>query len=200
MAFAGPSEQDVPLTPFHRTYFNFGNGQVDYGFQEPGQDSQSDEIIRAYHAVLPEGQLAGSKKDFMPVFSGVNQEAIEQRPILQSLGKLQNTLWLGGVTELADEMKIDPRQSLMSGSNIPGNMIESAGQLATALDTMGYHHNTNGLNTANPYGQRLPFSKTLAGGEVAMSPEFYSSMTYMSEEPLVSSDGYQYTDATLMNQ
>jgi hypothetical protein len=53
-------------------------------------------------------KLAGTKTELMPVLSGVNQEAVEQRPILQSLAKLKNTLNLGGLTELPDSLTIDP--------------------------------------------------------------------------------------------
>ena len=202
-SFASPAEQDVPLTPFHKTYPNFGVGKVDYGFQEPGADKASEEIIRAYHAVLPEGQLAGTKKELMPVFSGVNQEAVEQRPILQSLGKIKNTLYLGGVTELPDELRIDPRQSLISGSNVPTGVVQTAGELASALDTLGFYKGANGLNTGDPYGQPLGPTRTLAGGAPQMSPAFYGYDTYMSDEPLVfGSQGYEYTsnDPSIISQ
>ena len=202
-SFTSPEEQSVPLTPFHKTYPNFGDGKVDYGFQEPGADKASEEIIRAYHAVLPEGQLAGTKKELMPVFSGINQEAVEQRPILQSLGKIKNTLYLGGVTELPDELRIDPRQSLLSGSNIPTGVEQTAGELASALDTLGFYKGANGLNTGDPYGAPLQGSRTLSGGAPQMSPHFYGYDTYMSEEPLVfGSSGYEYTsnEPAIMNQ
>ena len=194
MAFSSPSEQDVPLTPFHYVYPNFGVGKVDYGFQEPGADSMSDEIIRAYHAVLPEGQLAGAKKELMPVFSGINQEAIEQRPILQSLGKLKNTLYIGGVTTLPDDMAQDPRQALLSGSNIPANIVQSAGELASAFDTLGYYQ-TDGLRSGNPYGQALPATQMLNGTSQTMDASFYRHMNYMSDEPatFAASGGYEYT-------
>jgi hypothetical protein len=194
MAFSSASMQDVPLTPFHRTYPNFGQGHVDYGFQEPGADRMSDEIIRAYHAVLPQGQLAGAKKDLMPVFSGINQEAIEQRPILQSLGKLKNTLWLGGVTELPDQIRIDPRQALHSGSNVPADIVQSAGELASAFDSLKFYE-TDSLSTSNPYGAPLPNSTTLAGGSAGkMDPQFYSHLNYASDEPLTfAGQGHEYT-------
>lgn len=193
-AFIGPQEQDVPLTPFHKTYPNFGVGKVDYGFQEPGADTASEEIIRAYHAVLPEGQLAGAKKELMPVFSGINQEAVEQRPILQSLAKTKKTLYLGGVTELPDELRIDPRQALLAGSNVPEDLVQSAGELASALDTLGYHQ-VNSLHTGNPYGTPLYHTKVLAGDRTTMSPKFYEHITYASDEPLVFSaaNGFEYT-------
>lgn len=203
MAFASPAEQDVPLTPFHKTYPNFGVGKVDYGFQEPGADKASEEIIRAYHAVLPEGQLAGTKKELMPVFSGINQEAVEQRPILQSLGKVKSTLYLGGVTELPDELRIDPRQGLLSGSNIPSGVEQTAGELASALDTLGFYKGANGLNTGDPYGAPLTGSRTLAGAAPQMSPSFYGYDTYASDEPLVfGGSGYEYTstDPTILSQ
>jgi hypothetical protein len=176
---------------------------VDYGFQEPGADKASEEIIRAYHAVLPEGQLAGTKKELMPVFSGVNQEAVEQRPILQSLGKDKNTLYLGGVVQLPDELKISPQQSLLSGSNVPTGVVQTAGELASALDTLGFYKGANGLNTGDPYGQPLGPTRTLSGGAPQMSPSFYGYDTYMSDEPLVfGSQGYEWTsnDPAIMNQ
>jgi hypothetical protein len=192
LAFSSPAEQDVPLTPFHYTYPNFGVGKVDYGWSEPGSDTASDEIIRAYHAVLPEGQLAGAKKELMPVFSGVNQEAIEQRPILQSMGKMKNTLYLGGVTVLPDELTIDPRQALLAGSNVPADLVQSAGELASAFDTLGWNP-SNG--SGNPFGQPLPYSQTLAGGQPQpFDPSFYGYMTYASEEPVTfASSGYEYS-------
>lgn len=193
-AFASPAEQNLPLTPFHKTYPNFGTGTVDYGFQEPGADAASEEIIRAYHAVLPEGQLAGSKKELMPVFSGINQEAVEQRPILQSLGKNKNTLYLGGVVELPDELRIDPRTSLLAGSNIPTGVEQTAGELASALDTLGFYRGANGLETGDPYGAPLPPTKTIAGGAPQVNPTFYERDTYMSDEPLVfGGSGYSMT-------
>lgn len=202
-SFTSPAEQDLPLTPFHKTYPNFGTGTVDYGFQEPGADTASEEIIRAYHAVLPEGQLAGSKKELMPVFSGINQEAVEQRPILQSLGKIKNTLWLGGVTELPDELRIDPRTSLLSGSNIPTGVEQTAGELASALDTLGYYKGANGLTTGDPYGAPLPPTKTISGTAPMVNPDFYERDTYMSDEPLVfGGSGYAFTsnDPAIIDQ
>lgn len=196
MAFSSPAEQDVPLTPFHYVYPNFGSGKVDYGFNEPGNDTASDEIIRAYHAVLPEGQLAGAKKELMPVFSGVNQQAIEQRPILQSLGKIKNTLYLGGVSTLPDELTIDPRQALLSGSNIPADLVQTAGELASAFDSLGYYK-TDGLRSGNPFGQPMPYSQTLAGGQPPMmDPSFYGHMNYMAEEPVTfAGHGYEYSSS-----
>lgn len=193
LAFSSPMDQDLPLTPFARTYPNFGSGKVDYGFNEPGADSMSDEIIRAYHAVLPEGQLAGAKKELMPVFSGINQEAIDQRPILQSLGKLKNTLYLGGVTTLPDELTQDPRQALLSGSNIPADLVQTAGELASAFETLGYYE-TDGLRSGNPFGAPMPHTNTMAGGPQAMDPNFYSHLTYAANEPMTfASSGYEYT-------
>jgi hypothetical protein len=192
-----PAQQDVPLTPFHKTYPNFGVGQVDYGFQDPGADQQSSDIIRAYHAVLPEGQLAGTKKELMPVFSGVNQEAVEQRPILQSLAKQKKTLYLGGLTELPDWLKIDPREALRSGSNIPADLVQTAGELASALDSLHYAP-ADGLHTSNPYGGALPNSKTLAPSDSHMPKGFYNYLTSETQEPLLFDQGsaiYDYTSA-----
>lgn len=198
-AYSDPTTQDVPLTPFHYTYPNFGTGKVDYGFQEPGADQASADIIRAYHAVLPAGQLAGTKKELMPVFSGVNQEAVEQRPILQSLGKQRNTLYLGGVVNLPDQLAIDPRQSLLSGSNIPTGVEQTAGELASALDTLGFYKGGQGADNANittPYGLPLGPSQTLSGAGVApqSGDSLYGFDRYTSGEPLVfGGSGYEYT-------
>lgn len=192
-AYVEPAEQDVPLTPFHKTYPNFAVGKVDYGFQDPGADQASADVIRAYHAVLPEGQLAGTKQELMPVFSGVNQEAVEQRPILQSLGKTKNTLYLGGMTELPDDLRIDPREALKSGSNIPADLVQTAGELASALETLGYHP-ADGLHTGNPYGASLPNSRTLAATHTKMPDGFYDFVNTSAHEPLIFEGGiYDYT-------
>lgn len=189
-SFTNPATTDVPLTPFHYVYPNFGTstGEVDYGFAEPGQDDMSNSIIEAYNAVLPEGELAGTKKDLMPVFSGVNQQAVEQRPMLQSLGKMKNTLYLGGATVLPDELQISPLHPLMAGSNTPANIVQTAGELSSALGYLSYQ-GADGLSSGNPYGAQLPSSQTLAGGVAPkMNPEFYSYMTTTSNEPLTFSD------------
>lgn len=168
------SVDDVPLTPFHKTYPNFGNGNVDYGFSEPGDGANSEDIIKAYHAILPQGQLAGTKSELMPVFSGINQAAVEQRPILQSLGKQKNTLYLGGFTELPDDLTIDPRQALNTGSNAPADIIQSGGELVSALNILGYS-GADGLNTGNPYGKHLAKSKTLRSTNTQVPAGFYNS-------------------------
>ena len=184
-AFVTREANDVPLTPFHKTYPNFGSGTVDYGFAEPGADAASADILRAYHAILPEGQLAGTKKELMPVFSGVNQEAVEQRPILQSLAKQKNTLYLGGLTELPDDLRIDPREALLSGSNIPADLVQTAGELASALDTLGYNADASDLRSSNPWGPRAPDSRMLAQPDVSMPPDFYDPTAEGATEPLL---------------
>lgn len=183
-ASQGIAVDDVPVTPFHRQYPNFGAGEVDYGFNEPGADSMSEEIIRAYRAVLPEGQLAGAKKELMPVFSGVNQEAVEQRPILQSLGKIKNTLYLGGVTELPDDLRIDPREALMADGSIPADIVQTSGELASALGALGYFPG-DPLQSGSVYGQRLPKSRTLAPNNETVPEGFYNHLTTSTTEPLV---------------
>lgn len=185
-AFVTAEAQDVPLTPFSKTYPNFGDGEVDYGFNEPGQDSMSNDIIKAYHAILPQGQLAGTKQELMPVFSGISQEAVEQRPMLQSLAKQRNTLYLGGLTELPDDLKIDPRIALLAGSNIPADLVQTSGELASALDTLGWQGADDGLTSSNPYGPRLTPSRTLDGKEGQNPPaNFYSPTDINAPEPLL---------------
>lgn len=184
-AFATAGRDDLPVTPFHRTHPNFGNGHVEYGFNEPGTDAMSNDIIRAYAAVLPEGNLAGAKKDLMPVFSGISHEAVEVRPIMQSLGKNKNTLWLGGVVELPDELRVDPRQSLLATSNIPTGVEQTAGELASALDTLGFAGSTNKLASTSPYGRPLQATRTLAGTKPVVAPDFYADNDFASWEPLV---------------
>jgi hypothetical protein len=184
-AFVISEAQDVPLTPFSKTYPNFGNGQVDYGFNEPGQDSMSNDIIKAYHAILPEGQLAGTKQELMPVFSGINQEAIEQRPMLQSLAKQKNTLYLGGLTELPPDLQIDPRIALLAGSNIPADLVQTSGELASALDTLGWHGADDGLTTSDPYGPRLEASRMLSGDRGTAPANFYTPLETDASEPLL---------------
>lgn len=192
-AFSEPAVEDVPLTPFSKTYYNFGDGQVDYGFNEPGSDQANDDIIRAFRAVLPEGQLAGTKKELMPIFSGINQEAVEQRPILQSLGKQKNTLYLGGLTELPDELRISPSDALMSGSNIPAAIVQTAGELSSALQMLGWQGSD--IHSGNPYGARLKNSKMLANASTeAMPASFYNYINSDAREPLLFSDSiYQYS-------
>jgi hypothetical protein len=184
-AFVTRDPMDVPLTPFSKQYPNFGSGQVDYGFDEPGAAEASLDILRAYHAILPEGQLAGTKKELMPVFSGVNQEAVEQRPILQSLGKQKNTLYLGGLTELPDDLCIDPREALLSGSNIPADLVQTAGELASALDTLGWNGDTSSLQSSDPWGPRMPNSRMLADPGVQMPRDFYDPTNESASEPLL---------------
>lgn len=181
-----PAGNQVPLTPFAKVYPNFGDGHVKYSwYNEPGMDKASEDIIRAFNAILPEGQLAGTKKELQPVFSGINQEAVEQRPIAQSLASQRNQLLLGGLTEYPDDLRIDPREALKSGSNIPaGNLIQTAGELASALDTLGYHA-VNGLNTGNPYGPELGPTRTLQETHTKMPKDFYDYLLSSAEEPLL---------------
>ncbi len=194
-SFSEPAVRDVPITPFSKTYYNFGDGQVDYGFYEPGSDQASEDIIRAFRAVLPEGQLAGTKKELMPIFSGINQEAVEQRPILQSLGKQKNTLYLGGLTELPDELRISPSDALMSGSNIPAALVQTAGELSSALQMLGWQGSD--AQSGNPYGARLPNSRMLANASSDGVPsDFYNYINSDAREPLLFSDNiYHYTSS-----
>lgn len=165
--------EDIPATPFHKVYPNFGDGAPDYGFSEPGQDSASSAVVRAFSAVLPEGQLAGTKRELMPVFSGINVEAVETRPILQSLGKQKNTLYLGGLTELPPELKINPMAALTSGSNIPADMVQSTGELRSALHAMGQNRADGGLSSGSAYGKALPRSQMMKDNAARMPRNFY---------------------------
>ena len=177
----------MPLTPFSKTYLNFAEsgGKVDYGFSEPGADAASEDIIRAFHAVLPEGQLAGTKKELMPVFSGIAQEAVEQRPMLQSLGKLKNTLYLGGLTELPDDLRISPEEALLAQSNIPGDLVQTGGELARALELLG-ENRENKLHTGNPYGRANRYSKMVGQNELPVIPDnFYDYLNTNAREPVV---------------
>ncbi len=181
-AYASTQVNDVPLTPFHYQYPNFGNGQVDYGFQEPGAESMDSAIVKGFNAVLP-SDLAGTKTELMPVFSSVNQLALEQRPLLQSLGYQKNTLWLGGSTTLPDSLTVSPLMALQAGSNIPVNLTQSAGELASALTYLSYT-NADGLSTGNPYGQHVPNNRMLDGTTTQpMNPQMYSWLTTESNEP-----------------
>ena len=69
---------------------------------------------------------------------------------------------------------------------------DSAGELASAFDTLGWNP-SNG--SGNPFGQPLPYSQTLAGGQPQpFDPSFYGYMTYASEEPVTfASSGYEYS-------
>ena len=191
-AYSTAEENDIPLTPFHKTYPNFGVGKPDYGYNEPGASAQSNAIIRAYHAVLPEGQLAGTKKELMSVFSSVNQEAVEQRPILQSLAKQKNTLYLGGLTSLPDDLTIDPRIALNSGSNIPADLVQSAGELASALASMQYNPDATGNPSGNPFGAPLPKSRTLKETNTQAPQGFYNHLSSNSREPLMFNGATSY--------
>lgn len=189
-SFTSPAVEDVPLTPFHIQYPNFGNGHVDYGFNDPGSATLSNDIIEAYRAVLPEGKLAGTKQDLMPVFSGIAQEAVEQRPMMQSLGRMKNTLWLGGATHLPDELTISPIHALMAGSNAEADIVQTPGELVSALQYLGYTGSDYGVNTSSAFGAHLPQSTTLAKGPAPkMSVDFYSRSTADSKEPLDFSKG-----------
>ena len=186
-SFTEAIPEDVPLTPFSKTYLNFAEsgGKVDYGFSEPGADAASEDIIRAFHAVLPEGQLAGTKKELMPVFSGIAQEAVEQRPMLQSLGKLKNTLYLGGLTELPDDLRISPEEALLAQSNIPGDLVQTGGELARALELLG-ENRENKLHTGNPYGRANRYSKMVGQNELPVIPDnFYDYLNTNAREPVV---------------
>lgn len=200
-AFTRPEASDVPAAPFAKVYPNFGSGEVTYNFMEGGgSDKASDDIIRAFSAILPEGELAGTKKELQPVFSGINVQAVEQRPIMQSLAKQKKTLLLGGLVDYPDDLKIDPREALLSGSNIPADLVQTAGELASALDTLGYSA-VDGLHTSNPYGPKLGPSSMLAGSQQPVPDNFYDYLRTSAREPLVYDQNiYQYADAEFVHQ
>lgn len=176
----GEQRDDLPLTPFSKQYPNFGAGQPDYGFSDVGTDEMSNEIIRAYSAVLPNGSsLAGAKEDLMPTFSGISALSVEARPIMQSLGKSKNTLYLGGLTELPDELKIDPRMALRAISSIPGDVIQSMGELRAALDEADYNPAAKGSN-----GARLGQNMMMAAASSEEPDGLYDYPNTESDEPL----------------
>ena len=194
-AYSEPAAASVPLTPFAKTYPNFGDGHVQYSWNEPGMDKASEDIIRAFNAILPEGQLAGTKAELQPVFSGINQEAVEQRPIMQSLAKQKHTLLLGGLTEYPDDLRIDPREALLSGSNVPADLVQTAGELASALDTLGYHA-VDGLHSGDPYGPQLAPSRMLQPTNEKIPKNFYDYLLQDAKEPLLFDQNiYEFTSS-----
>ncbi len=52
----------------------------------------------------------------------------------------------------ADDLCIDPREALLSGSNIPADLVQTAGELASALDTLGWNGDTSSLQSSDPWG------------------------------------------------
>ena len=174
----GKQKNDIPFAPFAYTYPNFGtsDGEPDYGFQEPGVTDLNQSILDQYSSMLPTARdNAGLVKDLQPIFSGTNVLALEQRPIVQYKGLLHNTLWRDGQTELPDDLRIDPKSALLAGSNIPTNMIETYGQLAAALDTIGYRGEPNYMDSTTGYGGVLPPSKIVGGNPPPMDPSWYSA-------------------------
>lgn len=127
----GVNPGDVPLMPYSATYFNFGNGSVDYGLANQTEPSAA-AIIASFAATLPDGGLAGIKSDLTPTFSSINQVALEERPMLQTRGKMGN--WYGITAHLPDDLRIDPREALLGGGgDIPANIPETTGELQAAL-------------------------------------------------------------------
>lgn len=182
----GKQKNDIPFAPFAFTYPNFGtaDGEPDYGFQEPGASDISEAILAQYSSMLPAARdNAGMVKDLQPIFSGTNVLALEQRPIVQSKGLLKGARWRTGQVELPDDLRIDPRSALLAGSNIPTHMVETYGQLASALDSMGFRGEPNYMDSTTGFGGVLPPSKIVGGNPAQMDPSWY---TYDPSTPLSS--------------
>lgn len=187
---------DLPIMPFMRTYPNFGNAQ---GVPDTRVDvnelaSKEAQMLAALHKSVPVDDFSGIKKDLMPIFSTENLVALENRPLLQSMGKRKGTRYLGGVAELPDDVAIDPRYALLAESNIPSNIPQTAGELNAALQIIGYRGNDS--FSRNPFGEKLKSVKTLGGSAPYMNPDLYMPITSDSREPLSFSDndvmGYIY--------
>ncbi len=170
------NDANFPLMPFNYVYPNFGNsGTMDYGFADGDSNVMNEAITKAFQTTIPEGRLSGVKTDFLPVFNNVNQEALEERPLLQSLGKLKNTRWIGGATTLPDDLRIDPRGALLSGENAPADLVETSGELEIALQALGYHGAAGGTSA---YGARMPRNQMIAQTNDEI-PAFYNAQDEM---------------------
>lgn len=163
---SGSQRTQLPLAPFQAQYPNFGEGLDTFMGGAVPQSLQAD-IFRVHEANAGAGQLSGFKSDLMPVFSGINEEALEPRPFLQSLGYQRKNLYLGGMTELPDTLKISPLDAILSGSNIPTDIVQTPGELAAALELMG---KSDGRAA---YGQPLPMSKLIEPSQIDVPMGFY---------------------------
>ncbi len=161
---------DLPLMPFSYTTPDFGDGKVDYGYADPNEQDISSAMVKAFQLVRNDTQLAGIKQDLQPIFSNVANVALDDRPIFQSLGKMKNTMLLGGASVYPPELRIAPREALMADSNIPTDMIETSAELAKALESIGYYGGTG----ISPYG-RQPVKSQMVENTNDAVPLYFSS-------------------------
>jgi hypothetical protein len=140
--------------PFSYTLPNFGNGEVEFGFADPGAADNSAIIKQFQQAVLPEGKLAGMKKDLMPIFSNIAQNVFEQPMLFQTRGKMKNTRWgLDGASHLPDDLRIDPKAAYNAFENVPTDIPETNAELMLAFESMGYNPNST---SGSLYAPTLP--------------------------------------------
>eukprot|EP00514_Thraustochytrium_sp_LLF1b_P002045 CAMPEP_0184515932 /NCGR_PEP_ID=MMETSP0198_2-20121128/4758_1 /TAXON_ID=1112570 /ORGANISM="Thraustochytrium sp., Strain LLF1b" /LENGTH=256 /DNA_ID=CAMNT_0026906217 /DNA_START=2146 /DNA_END=2914 /DNA_ORIENTATION=- len=150
--FDAPSDLDGYET--NNIYSSLANTRQDLTLLGPGSKSKVDrEILDAFEAVLPTNgpSLSGVQKELMPVFSGSTQVLHDSRPILQSRGHGSGTVYIGGATELPDHLRIDPREAYRGHYNIPGDLVQSGGELLQALDILddGIQQRAEGYTVAS---------------------------------------------------
>lgn len=193
----GPQQNGIPFAPFAYSYPNFGtsDGQPDYGFDEPGSSSISQSILDQHAKMMATSASmdAGFQKDLEPIFSGTNILVLEQRPIFQSKGRLKGTMWRNGQSELPDDLMIDPKSVLESGSNIPVDMFSTNAELMSILNYMGYDDNSDGLSSTTGYGKGLSQSKMMGAHPGKMEASLYEyDTTGIVSEPLIFASRNRY--------
>jgi hypothetical protein len=148
-----------------------GPGVPQYGVKGPGEEKLSEGIIRAYKNIREDGKLAGLKADMLPVFDGNNTVNLtvapifEQRPTNSHLGR-------DGLP-MPDHMRIDIKEALRQGHDIPTGYIENDAQLAEAFDVMGYDPGDGGLSRAGPYGALETKNKMMSTSSASLPRNFY---------------------------